>query len=69
MLGAAVRLASTTPLLRNDLTFQPDPRRAQEVPPGATLAAPSNLRRLYEQRVDAERGRLEARYPVRLRVT
>lgn len=68
VLGAAVRLAFTAPLLRNDLTFQPDPRRAAEVPPGVTLAAPSNLRRLYEQRVDAELARLDARYPVRLRV-
>lgn len=66
-LGAAVRLSSGTPLLRNDLMYQPDPRRADEVPAGATIAAPSNLRRIYEQRIRQELDRQERRYPTRLR--
>ncbi len=32
------------------------------------MASPSNLRRIYEQRIDAEIRRLDIRYPTRLRV-
>lgn len=66
-LGAAIRLSASTPMLRNHLVAQPDLRRADEVPPGATIAAPSNLRRIYERRIQDELHRLSARYPVRLR--
>ncbi len=66
-LGVAVSLASNTPMERNDLTRQPDPRRAAEVPPGAWLSAPNRLARRFEDRVEQELSILEKRHPVRLR--
>ncbi len=66
-LGVAVSLVSNTPLERNDLSRQPDPRRAAEVPPGAWLSAPNRIVRRFEDRVEQELSILEKRHPVRLR--
>ena len=64
-LGAAIRLMSGHESGRVAYDRQPDTRRAQEVPPGASLQAAAGWTRLRQQRIDDELRRLSRRYPVR----
>jgi hypothetical protein len=64
-LGAAIRLVSGHEAGRVAYEKQPDTRRAQEVPVGASLQTASAWTRLRQQRIDDELRRLSRRYPVR----
>lgn len=68
ILGAAARLARPQEFRRNLLNAQPDSRRAEEVPPGASGSGAMMLRRLFEERVNQECGRLRADYPYKMQV-
>jgi hypothetical protein len=63
VLGAASRLAIPQENRRNLLNAQPDSRRSDEVPPGASLGGARALRALYMNRVEQEASRLMAQYP------
>lgn len=62
-LGAAIRLTAGAEVSRNFLD-QSDTRRADEVPPTARLGQMRALLNLRQQRIDAEKRRLYAKYPV-----
>lgn len=64
-LGAAIRLVFPREVSRNFHEAQGEPRRADEVPPGANANAAVGLARLYERRVKEEANRLLRRYPTR----
>lgn len=64
--GAAIRLMAGREIKRNFTDTQGDPRRAEEVPPGAVLGSLRGLQLLHAQRVAAEAARLDAQYPLRL---
>jgi hypothetical protein len=64
-IGAAIRLVSGSEIRRSQLGAQPDTRRADEVPPGATLQSVRGLMALREQRLKEEKARLARRYPAR----
>lgn len=64
-LGAAIRLQSGHEAGRVAYEKQPDVRRAQEVPVGASFQATAGWTRLRQQRIDDELRRLSRRYPVR----
>lgn len=64
-IGAAIRQAMGRDVKRAFLESQPDPRRAQEVPPGVTQGAIQTLRRMFDQGVAEERQRQIQRYPYR----
>lgn len=64
-LGAALRLLSAREVRRSQLGAQPDTRRAEEVPPGASLQSSRGLQAIYDRRVAEERTRLARRYPSR----
>lgn len=64
-LGAALRLAYPREVSRNFHETQGEPRRGEEVPPGANVNAGVGIARLYEQRVKEEASRLARRYPLR----
>lgn len=63
-MGAALRLAVPREIKRNFTEAQPEPRRAEEVPPGAVAASPRGLAALRLQRIRAEAARLAAQYPI-----
>lgn len=63
-MGAALRLVVPREIKRNFTEGQPEPRRAEEVPPGAVAQSPRGLVALRQQRIVAEAGRLAAQYPV-----
>lgn len=62
-IGAAIRLTAGTEVSRNFLD-QSDTRRAEEVPPQARGSAMRALVGLRRERIDAEKARLLAKYPV-----
>ena len=62
VLGAPARLMQFRELKRSFSEAQGEPRRAQEVPVGASLTASKGLLELRMQRIAAERGRLEKMY-------
>ena len=62
-LGAAIRLTAGAEIARNFLD-QADTRRADEVPGTARLGQMRALLQLRQQRIDAEKARLYAKYPV-----
>lgn len=62
-LGIAVRLQAGREIKRNFLEVMGEPRRYEEVPPGANLGASRELKLLYEERVREEAARLAAAYP------
>lgn len=62
--GAAIRLMSGREVARTNMASQPDPRRAEEVPPGSTTSSVAGLRALYAQRMGEEAARLRSRYPI-----
>jgi hypothetical protein len=64
-IGAAIRLVSGSEVRRSQLGAQPDTRRAEEVPPGATLQSVRGLMALREERLKEEKARLARRYPAR----
>lgn len=66
-LGAALRIFSTREIARNYMGAQPDPRRAEEVPPGATSASVRDLRLLHDRRVKEEAARLITLYPLKMK--
>lgn len=62
-LGAAMRLVPPRDIKRTFTEGQPEPRRAEEVPPGAARQASAGPAIMYQQRVLAEAMRLVARFP------
>lgn len=63
-LGAAISLMSGREVKRNFTESQGDPRRAAEVGQGAVTLSASGLRLQRQNRIVAERNRLEALYPL-----
>jgi len=63
-MGAALRLTVPREIKRNFTEGQPEPRRAEEVPPGAVASSPRGLVALRMQRILAEAARLAAQYPI-----
>ena len=63
VLGAPARLMQFRELKRSFSEAQGEPRRAQEVPVGASLTASKGLLLMREQRIAAERSRLHSMYP------
>lgn len=66
-LGIQIRLMSPREVKRNFNETQGEPRRQEEVPPGATTNSMAALRVLHDQRVTAEAMRLHRIYPILLR--
>lgn len=66
-MGAAVRMMLGGEAGRLDRTAQGEPRKAQEVPPGAAMSAAYGLQRNYTNRLRSEVQRLQADWPVRIR--
>jgi hypothetical protein len=66
-LGAAIQLVVGREVKRNWTESQPDPRKAQEVPPGAVVASVKGWATIRQQRIDAEADRLSQQYPARHR--
>jgi hypothetical protein len=64
-LGAAARLVGAQESKRGLMGSQRDPRRAEEVPPGANIGGMRSLLALRAQRISSERARLYAKYPLR----
>lgn len=62
-LGAALRLAADREIQRNTMSTQPDPRKAQEVPPGAIANSVGALRLRYQQRINQEQAVIRRAYP------
>lgn len=62
-LGAAANLTRGGEARRNQLAAQGDPRRAQEVPPGAQIGVSRAFAQIQEQRIAEERTRLQAEIP------
>lgn len=62
-IGAAIRLTAGNEVARNFLE-QSETRRADEVPPQARSSAMRSLIALRRDRIDAEKARLLAKYPV-----
>lgn len=67
-IGAAIRLLSGLEAQRALTTSQPDPRRAEEVPPRTAAAALVPLLEQRKERILAERERLAAQFPKALSV-
>lgn len=63
VIGAAYRLMNWRELKRSFSEAQGEPRRAQEVPVGASLTAMKGLQQLRHDRIDGERARLDRQYP------
>ncbi len=63
VLGSPARLMQFRELKRSFSEAQGEPRRAQEVPVGSSLTASKGIVALRQQRIEAERSRLEKRYP------
>lgn len=64
-IGAAWRLMSTKEIQRTNLTAQPEPRLAAEVPAGHTASVGAQLKKLRDDRIEEERWTLQERYPAR----
>lgn len=64
-IGAAWRLMSTKEIQRTNLTAQPEPRLASEVPAGHIASVGAQLKKLRDDRIEEERWTLQERYPVR----
>lgn len=58
-MGAVLRCTAADEIARNRMGSQGDPRRAEEVPPGAMNAAPSRLAQMRQQRIKEEAARLQ----------
>ena len=64
-LGAEILLIQPREVKRNFIEAQPDPRKAPEVPPGATMASLNQLQAQRQRRIDAEADRISRAYPER----
>jgi hypothetical protein len=64
-IGAASRLSVPQEFRRNLLNAQPDTRRSEEVPAGASSSGTRILRGLFDSRVQQEATRLMSNYPPR----
>lgn len=62
-IGAAIRLTAGRDVKRSEMSAQPEPRRAEEVPMGGASQAMRPFIALYAERCSAERARLMKRYP------
>jgi hypothetical protein len=62
-LGAAIQLVAAREIKRNFTEAQPEPRRAAEVPPGATMQSINALRQLYLLRLSQEAAKLSTMFP------
>lgn len=62
-LGIQIRALATREVKRNFTETQPEPRRADEVAPGAVAQSMTGLMRQRRDRIIAEAARLNARYP------
>lgn len=61
-LWAAIRLLSGRDVKRSFLNRQPEPRRTEEVPPGAGQQSMETLENLLDQRLREERNRLKRQF-------
>lgn len=68
-LGAAARLVAPREVTRSRLDAQPEPRRAEEVPPGTSRQAAGGLLALRNARLSEESARLISHYPNLARVS
>ena len=66
-LGAAIRLVEYRDIKRSFSEAQSEPRRAQEVPVGASMTSLKGLLDRRTKRIEAERARLDKQYPRQLR--
>jgi hypothetical protein len=64
-LGAQILLIQPREVKRNFIESQPDPRKAPEVPPGATMNSLQQLQAQRQRRIDAEADRISRAYPER----
>lgn len=64
-IGAAWRLMSTKEVGRTNLTAQPEPRKAEEVPAGHMSSVAAQLKKLRDDRIEEERWTLMQRYPLK----
>jgi hypothetical protein len=62
-LGAEILLIQPREVKRNFIEAQPDPRKAPEVPPGATMNSLQQLQAQRMRRIDAEADRISRAYP------
>lgn len=63
--GAAWRLMSAKEVGRTNLTAQPEPRKAEEVPAGHLASVAAQLKKLRDDLIEEERWTLMNRYPLR----
>lgn len=63
--GAAWRLMSAKEVGRTNLTAQPEPRKAEEVPAGHMASVAQQLKKLRDDLIDEERWTLMNRYPLK----
>ncbi len=63
--GAAWRLMSAKEVGRTNLTAQPEPRKAEEVPAGHMASVAQQLKTLRDNLIDEERWTLMNRYPLK----
>jgi hypothetical protein len=66
VIGAQIRLVSPREIKRNFTESQGEPRRAEEVTPGAVGSSITNLLRMRRDRITAEAAKLNRQYPVML---
>lgn len=63
-LGAAIKLMQPREVKRNFYEAQPDPRKAQEIPPQAVANSSAKLEKQRSARIDAEADRIMSAYPM-----
>jgi hypothetical protein len=66
VIGAQIRLVSPREIKRNFTESQGEPRRSDEVGPGAVSSSITNLLRMRRDRITAEAAKLNRQYPVML---
>lgn len=64
-LGVKMRLLGDQEIGRSARNQQDEPRRAEEVPPGAALQTAQTIRANYDRRLGQEIRKLQTRYPMR----
>jgi hypothetical protein len=62
-LGAAIKLMQPREVKRNFYEAQPDPRKAQEIPPSAVMNSSAKLEAQRQMRIAVEADRITAAYP------
>lgn len=63
-LGAAIKLMQPREVKRNFYEAQPDPRKAQEIPPQAVANSSAKLEQQRLMRINAEADRIMSAYPM-----